>query len=129
LSIVDTSFDADKANAKLYPIYAQSFGNGMDQLYENARMRKKDSNGNVESTLIGQLTILDPWGTPYEIQIPMVRETVRTRLARIVSFGPNRRRDTPIDSMDINYSDPNYDDSVLYIFDVGYSNFYYGEQF
>jgi len=129
LSIVDTSFDADKANAKLYPIYAERFGNGMDQLYENARMRKEDSDGNVESTLIGHLSILDPWGTPYEIQIPKVSGSVRTRLARIVSFGPDRRRDTPIDSMDIDYLDPSYDDSVLYIFDTNHSSFYYGEQF
>jgi len=71
---------------KLFPIVASDFngtrGGGvtieMDILYDTAKYREN---------LVGELTILDPWGMPYEIQFPIGTSGSRERFARIVSFG------------------------------------------
>ena len=76
--------------------------------------------------LVGELTILDPWGTPYEIQFPQqsavdavytTERKSRERFARIVSFGPDRRRDTDVAVLDVDYDAKGYDDSVLYVYE------------
>ncbi len=158
LYTIDTNWTEAEANAKLYPIFASDFNGArhssgtptnieMDKLYENAKYSKdKDSTNGVyerEPTLIGSLTILDPYGTPYEIQIPTVSAVgtydhdddpttpeinkPRTKYARIVSFGKNRRRDTPINVLDIDYTASGYDDSVLYLFNIGKENYFHPE--
>ena len=149
-SIDASKWDLTTANAELYPIYAADFNGSqhsvssrliqMDALYENAKY-SKDANGDgdrkdisdyQEVTLLGQATILDSYGTPYEIQIPTksaVGSEVRTRYARIVSFGKDRRRDTPIDKLDLKdeYKKTSYDDSVLYIFDTNQTSYFHPE--
>jgi hypothetical protein len=131
LSVVG-DWDRDKANSQLYPLYSADFngsqnintGSGtyiqMDAWYENAKYREE---------MTGALTVLDSFGTPFEIQIPTKQALVdagissaRTKYARIVSFGKDRRRDTGINTLDIDYSKKGYDDSVLYLFDVSDAN-------
>ena len=121
----------DKANKELYPVYSADF-NGtqnrantsrfiqMDAWYENARYRKYLSNS---------LTVLDSFGTPFEIQIPTEAAVgsgeLRSKYARIVSFGKDRRRDTDINVLNINYSADGYDDSVLYIFENNMTSYFH----
>ncbi len=136
LYVVDSDWDADRANRRLYPVISADFngsrGSGhlisMDLLYENAKYRNE---------MNGSVTILDSFGTPFEIQIPtkkaledavsagIIDSTLRTRYARIVSFGANRRRDTPVDVLDIDYHAEGYDDSVLYIFENELSSYFH----
>lgn len=125
LSDVDGSWDVSNANSLLYPVYSFDFngslgGSGeikMDALYENRKYR---------DFMIGSMTVLDSFGTPFEIQIPTAWAVgsgkLRTKYARIVSFGKDRRRDTDINTLDIHYSAEGYDDSVLYLFDVSNAN-------
>jgi prepilin-type N-terminal cleavage/methylation domain-containing protein len=137
LHVVDTTWNFNTSAQRLYPIFASDF-NGtrhssgssthilMDELYENAKYSKTVAR---ETTFLGAMTVLDPYGTPYEIQIPTASavgsNNVRTRFARIVSFGKNRRRDTQIDLLDIDYSQTGYDDSVLYIFDNNQTSYFF----
>ncbi|MBN2722355.1 MAG: prepilin-type N-terminal cleavage/methylation domain-containing protein [Campylobacterales bacterium] len=131
---IDTAWDAAKANAELYPVYTPVFDGTMNSLYENARNRK-EIYGVKSSTMLNAPTVLDPYGTPYEIQIPTSDAlagvsgagTLRAKYARIVSFGPDRRRDTSVATLDIDYTAQGYDDSVLYLFDNGLSSFFYNE--
>ncbi len=132
LSVVDTTWTNTTANKQLYPIRSVDFNGtlgssgvvGMDALYENAKYR---------NNLKESMTILDSFGTPFEIQIPTKQAViaggfangVRTPFARIVSFGSNRRRDTPIDVLDVNYSAKGYDDSVLYIFENNQTSYFH----
>lgn len=80
-----------------------------DAYYDTAKYR---------DNLVGELTIFDPWGTPYEIQFPLQSVVPagksRERYARIVSFGPDRLRDVDVTTLDVaDYGD----DSVLYIYE------------
>lgn len=80
--------------------------------------------------LKGELTILDPWGTPYEIQFPsqsvIPSGKSRERFARIVSFGKNRKRDTNVDAtLPMDFNALNYDDSVLYIFENDQTSYFH----
>ncbi|HEO98176.1 MAG: prepilin-type N-terminal cleavage/methylation domain-containing protein [Campylobacterales bacterium] len=131
LHVVDSSWNADKANKLLYPVQAADF-NGtlgtsgeikMDAWYENRKYR---------DFLIGSMIVLDSFGTPFEIQIPTKQAlagagvtSARTKYARIVSFGKNRRRDTDINTLDIDYSKKGYDDSVLYIFEHNLTSYFH----
>lgn len=76
------------------------------------------------ANLFGELTILDPWGTPYEIQFPqnVPSGKSRERFARIVSFGENRQRDTNVSVLDIPVSS---DDSVIYIYENNQTNYFH----
>ena len=119
-------------NRLLYPVYSADFNGslgssgfiGIDALYENAKYRD-----NLEESM----TILDSFGTPFEIQIPTKQAVinggfangVRTPFARIVSFGANRRRDTNISILDIDYDADGYDDSVLYIFENEFTSYFH----
>ncbi len=127
---VDTDWDSTTADAKLYPIYAVDFNGslgslgyiGADALYGVAKYR---------NMLEGELTILDPWGTPYEIQLPpksITGDRTRTHFARIVSFGKNGRRDTNVSTIDIDYNAQGYDDSVLYLFENNQTSFFFSEE-
>jgi len=163
LNEIDSIWDENSANKKLYPVFSQDFNGSrhssgtsttiiMDSLYENGKYSKDEiDNGAYDrkTTFIGAMTILDPYGTPYEIQIVTKSgveaynatnpnsSKVRTKYARIVSFGKNRRRDTPIDVVDIKaYLNQagneklkrDYDDSVLYIFSGhGLENYFHTE--
>jgi prepilin-type N-terminal cleavage/methylation domain-containing protein len=100
-----------------FPVFTENFGSDLDDRYAVAKYR-----GNR----IGDPVVLDPWGTPYEIQLPLRSaeggevpdDRARTRYARIVSFGPDRRRQTAVDALyEGGYAADN-DDSVLYLFDV-----------
>lgn len=82
----------------------------------------------------GELTILDQWGTPYEIQFPSqsnidatygAGKKSRERFARIVSFGEDKQRDTIASNLDINYKADGYDDSVLYIYEHNQTNYFH----
>lgn len=101
---------------KLYPIFSD-FGTQTHEHYDIAKYRK---------SLLGELTILDPWGTPYEIQFPQLEEVPdgqsRERFARLISFGPDRRRDIDVDPLPI---DEYEDDSVLYLYDNNNTNHFY----
>jgi len=107
-----------------FPIIASDFngtrGAGatieMDVLYDVAKYREN---------LVGELSIFDPWGTPYEIQFPMVTNGSRERFARIVSFGENRQRDTNVTELPVDTQKRGFDDSVLYIYDNNQSNYFY----
>lgn len=131
LSDVDSSWDVEKANKRLYPVYSFDFngslGGGdriyMDEWYENRKYR---------DFLIGSMTVLDSFGTPFEIQIPTKQAlsdagitSARTKYARIVSFGKDRRRDTDINRLDIDYSTDGYDDSVLYLFEHNLTSYFH----
>jgi prepilin-type N-terminal cleavage/methylation domain-containing protein len=105
---------------KYYPIYTENFNTDAHDLYDIAKYRKN---------LKGELSILDPWGTPYEIQFPKNVPTGKSkeRYARIVSFGKNRQRDIKVDdNLNDNYSlmKPVVDDSVLYIYDNNLTNYF-----
>lgn len=115
----DVGMDSSEVD-ELYPIFSDfngSRGNGTlvlaDAYYDIAKYRK---------SLLGELTILDPWGTPYEIQFPLSSQS-RERFARLISFGPDRRRDInvtaplPIDEYG--------DDSVLYLYENNNTNHFY----
>jgi prepilin-type N-terminal cleavage/methylation domain-containing protein len=132
LNTVDTLWERDSANAKLYPISTPDF-NGSQNSASSTRFIQADAWYNIakyKQTLVGYATILDPYGTPYEIQIPSksaVGSEARTRYARIVSFGKNRRRDTTINKLFIDYTQESFDDSVLYIFDSNQTSYFYPE--
>jgi len=133
LNEVDTTWTAITANSQLYPVSSADFNGslgigggyiGIDALYENAKYR---------DNLVENMTILDAFGTPFEIQIPTRQAVidggfangVRTPFARIVSFGANRRRDTNIGELDIDYDAEGYDDSVLYIFENNQTSYFH----
>ena len=88
-----------------------------DAYFDVAKYRKN---------LIGELTILDPWGTPYEIQFPqnsiLPDGKTRERYARIVSFGPDRLRDMNVTTLD---TEDYGDDSVLYLYEHNISSHFY----
>jgi hypothetical protein len=114
----------DEATAlSWYPIAAGDFngsrGSGniepIDRDYDIAKYR---------SNLYGELTILDPWGTPYEIQFPISVPSGKTRerYARIVSFGPDRLRNVNVSELDAaDYGD----DSVLYVYEHNLSSHFH----
>ena len=54
-----------------------------------------------------------------------ITSPLRTKYARIVSFGKDRRRDTDINTLDIDYSAEGYDDSVLYIFEHNLTSYFH----
>ena len=132
LNTVDTSWERDSANAKLYPISTPDFNGSQNSVSPN-RFIQADAWYNIakyRQTLVGYGTILDPWGIPYEIQIPSksaVGSEARTKYARIVSFGKNRRRDTSINELSIDYTQRSFDDSVLYIFNNDQTSYFYPE--
>lgn len=117
---------------KLYPIKASDFNGargssgvvGVDALYDIAKYR---------DNLRGEITILDPWGTPYEIQFPSqssidavygIGKKTRERFARIISFGQNRQRDIEADK--VVYDASSHDDSIVYIYnDHNLSDYFY----
>lgn len=138
LDIIDAVWTSSSANRELYPVYSADFngtlGSGayieMDDLYGNAKYFKIENPAiGRESSLVESMTVLDSFGTPFEIQIPTATAVgagnVRTRFARIVSFGADRRRDTPIDVLDINYDLEGYDDSVLYLFEHNLTSYFH----
>ena len=101
-----------------YPVFTESFGSPLDGNYSAAKYR---------ANRIGDPLVLDPYGTPYELQLPLraaqggevSNDRVRTRYARIVSFGPDRRRQTDVGRLyEAGYPDKS-DDSVLYLFECG----------
>jgi prepilin-type N-terminal cleavage/methylation domain-containing protein len=109
-----------------YPVFTENFDSPLDSKYGVAKYR-----GNR----LGDPLVLDPYGTPYEIQLPLRYplgdvdgDRARTRYARIVSFGPDRRRQTGIDKLyESGYGEEN-DDSVLYLFDVGQESRFWGAE-
>lgn len=118
-TLVDLGFDDDADH--YFPIKADfnnSGGSGVkidaDARYDVAKYR-----GRLE----GELTVLDPWGTPYEIQFPtqIPSGKTRERYARIVSFGPDRMRDILPDDNGTDIDD----DSVLYIYEHNLNSFFY----
>jgi prepilin-type N-terminal cleavage/methylation domain-containing protein len=100
-----------------YPVFTKNFDSPLDSNYSVAKYRENR---------LGDPLVLDPWGTPYEIQLPLrepqgevPNDRARTRYARIVSYGPDRRRQTGVNELyEGGYSEEN-DDSVLYLFDTG----------
>jgi len=143
LHVIDTSWNANEANNLLYPVYCADFngslGGGseikMDAWYENRKYSAYDDvpGSRTVSTLENTMTVLDSFGTPFEIQIPTkqaladagITSPLRTKYARIVSFGKDRRRDTDINTLDIDYSAEGYDDSVLYIFEHNLTSYFH----
>ncbi len=129
---VNPHWDAPHANRELYVIASSDF-NGSQNLQSSGRVIEMDAlyqNAKYRHNLIGAMTIIDPYGTPYELQIPTkssVGNQNRTNYARIVSFGANRRRDTQIDRLAIDYDAKGYDDSVLYLFDGNHTNYFHQE--
>lgn len=67
LNAVDSTWDDNSANEELYPLFATNFSVEMDDLYENGKYSKGTTR---ETTFLGAMTVLDPYGTPYEIKIP-----------------------------------------------------------
>jgi prepilin-type N-terminal cleavage/methylation domain-containing protein len=120
----DVGMDAQDVS-ELYPLFCDFNGSRggysqtieLDVLYDMAKYRRN---------LIGELSILDPWGTPYEIQFP-ASEVIpvgqsRERYARLVSFGENRRRDVNVTMLHVS---DYHDDSVLYLYEHNLSNHFY----
>jgi len=122
-TLVDVGITESEAK-RWFPIEASDFNgtrgggaiNEMDILYDTAKYRE---------SFIGELTIFDTWGTPYEIQFPIVASGSRERFARVVSFGKNRQRDTEVTDFPIDTTKKNYDDSVLYIYDNNQSSYFH----
>ena len=106
-----------------YPVSTEDFASSLDSKYGVAKYRENR---------FGDPLVLDPYGTPYEIQLPLrmsqggevPNERARTRYARIVSYGPDRRRQTGIGAL---YDEVN-DDSVLYLFDMGLPSRFWGAE-
>jgi prepilin-type N-terminal cleavage/methylation domain-containing protein len=108
-----------------YPVSTEDFDSDLDDRYDVAKYR-----GNR----LGDPLVLDPYGTPYELQIPLNASQggsvpdnrARTRFARIVSFGPDRRRQTDVRELYDGSYPASSDDSVLYLFETNAGSRFWG---